>query len=266
MRTLDHRQSAREHCEKARALLATEARYACLELRMAVEALTYSSLRTYISEVSNSAMQEWTPKRVLDELLAVNPTVDQSRTIAVRRQSENGVPSHEARLLGEDRRFSVKWANRAHNALSSFLHEPTLAQLEKGIGDVDAAARKKAEEVLSELDAVLASRIWNVDFSESYTFKCECGFTVKRRLEVIESGELIACASCGLRYDAELFEGGAKFRLREVPYTCSGCGDGRAINERDLERLPVVNCGACGFRSQVVQAYELHPLGPADPG
>jgi len=264
MEEFEYRRSARDHCESARELLdgsKKSIRYACLELRMAIEALTYSSLKIYLSEVSNSAMKEWTPKRVLEELLVVNPTADQSITVTIGRQDENGVLAQEVLSLGEDRRFSIKWANRAHNALGSFLHEPTISQVERGIGDIEASARKKAIEILDELSAVLASSIWNVNFSQSCTFNCDCGFTVKRRLEIVEAGKPIVCASCGLSYDPELLGDEARFYRREFPYRCSGCGSEQAINERDLTKLPAVSCGACGFRSQVVQKFELKPLG-----
>lgn len=264
METVDLRQIACEHLNQAKKLLITpglaSARYSCLELRMAIEALTYSSLQNYLAEVPNTVMRKWPPKQVLDELLAVDPMADQSRTLAIGRQQEEGILAREMHTLGEDRRFSVKWANRAHNALSSFLHSPTLAQRQRGIGDMDAAARTKAAEVAEELDAVLASRIWNVNFSQSCTFECSCGFTVKRRKEIIEAGEPIVCAACGLHYRSEPTEGGANFWPLEGTYTCSGCGSDQAINERDLLRLPIVSCSACGFRSQVIQEYRLLSL------
>jgi hypothetical protein len=40
-------------------------RYACLELRMCIEALAYDRLQAYLPEVPNSVMKKWTPRHVL---------------------------------------------------------------------------------------------------------------------------------------------------------------------------------------------------------
>jgi hypothetical protein len=43
--------------------------YACLHARFAIEALAYDRLQDYLFEVSLAAINGWTPKAVLNELL-----------------------------------------------------------------------------------------------------------------------------------------------------------------------------------------------------
>jgi len=51
------------------------------------------------------------------------------------------------KTLGEDRRLTLRWANRCHNALGNFLHAPTLYQIETGNLPNHSKARDKAKEV-----------------------------------------------------------------------------------------------------------------------
>ncbi|MCK1290317.1 hypothetical protein [Bradyrhizobium sp. 30] len=107
-------------------------RHVCLELRLAIECLAYQQLDAYLSEVPDHAMRKSTPREVITQMLEVDPKADRTSTIAIGREKEPGQLSDDMRMLGEDRRFTLKWANRSHNALGNFLHVPTLHQLETG--------------------------------------------------------------------------------------------------------------------------------------
>lgn len=85
---INFRGQAINHVKSARELLArTDEQspvYACLELRFAIEALLFDLLQRYTREVSYGAMEKWTPKKVLDELLSIDPEVTESRTITIK--------------------------------------------------------------------------------------------------------------------------------------------------------------------------------------
>jgi hypothetical protein len=74
---IDYRSKARVHVQAAREMLkshdAFAPAYACLHARFAVEALAYDRLQDYLFEVSLAAMNGWTPKAVLNELLYTDP-------------------------------------------------------------------------------------------------------------------------------------------------------------------------------------------------
>lgn len=65
--TMDMRHMARECVLRSKALLAAgdeaSIRHACLELRFAIEYLTYDRLQVYLAEVPNDAVKKWTPKQ-----------------------------------------------------------------------------------------------------------------------------------------------------------------------------------------------------------
>src|SRR5437868_10079330 len=105
----DFRHRARKHVKNAKELLAqageNAARYACLECRMAIEALTYQTLEAYLSEVPNSVMAQWTPKKVMDELLEVDPRADKSVTLFAGIEETPGIASKDMKYIGQDKRF-----------------------------------------------------------------------------------------------------------------------------------------------------------------
>lgn len=183
------RHAARECVSRARDLIARgdelSARYACLELRFAIEYITYDQLESYMKEVPNDALKKWTPKQVISELLEVDPHADKSKTVAVGLDHTYGViPSpDEMQLLGEDRRFSLDWANKNHNALGNFLHAPTMHQIELGVIPTVASIIQKTTQVADECEKILSSPVFKVNFGRFFEVKCiDCGTHIKRRV------------------------------------------------------------------------------------
>lgn len=73
------RQDARDAIERAKEMLeggnvqGHQLRYAALEVRMAMEALTYERAQSYKAELPESAYDTWQPKRVMQLLLDIDP-------------------------------------------------------------------------------------------------------------------------------------------------------------------------------------------------
>ena len=128
---IDYRSKARAHVRAARAMLTMDdafaPAYACLHARFAIEALAYDQLQDYLFEVSLDAMDGWTPKAVLKELLYTDPEACSPVSLTFGWRPDPDAPPQEIHL-GESYPLSAVWANRMHNALSSFLHQPTIKQ------------------------------------------------------------------------------------------------------------------------------------------
>lgn len=180
---------------------------------------------------------------------------DWHRRDAWRPGAEDGLP-------GEDKRFSAKWANKAHNALGSFLHEPTLAQYDKDAGFDEEAARAKATEILAILEDILSTPLMSVNMGQFIQIDCDCGFKIKRKLAVLQAGKRFTCGGCGMHYLYTLNE--AESRYEFVPdglaYNCAKCGAGQQVPAHLVEQLPVLTCSECGAKAQVEQLYQLRPL------
>lgn len=246
-----YRERARQHLQKAKGFLGETdvddaLRHACLELRMCIEALTYGLLAAYLHEVSNEAMAVWQPRRVLQELAAADPTANLTRTIRVFREDELGRTTDKVILQGTDRRFDPKWADKAHNALGNFLHEPSLNAVRNGTEPKPEAIRNKCIEILSELEAVLSSTIYHVNFGQHFELKCECGFHIKRKTRALESAGEFICANCGAIYDTRAEADGSRtFVMRTATWTC----DCETENVRPMHQLKeegLERCSGCG--------------------
>lgn len=256
MPNINYRGRAREHVAEARARLAeageAAARQACLALRMAIEALTYQNLLAYLAETPNSVMAQWTPKKVMDELLAADPHADQSATVFIGLQAAPGEPSEDMQFVGEDRRFTVKWGNKAHNALGSFLHEPTIRQTEQGKA-TEADARLKAAEIADELDRILATALFGVNIGEFISFECVCGFHVKRRTSVLSHDAKVNCGGCGRHWIYQELEGDPAYGFIPDGYSfpCLNCTKTCQVEAHELGEGEIITCAACGAKAEV---------------
>lgn len=108
----DLRSRARAAVERARRHLDAgdeiALRYACLELRFAVEFLTYSLLQVYLAEVPEDTVKKWTPREVIGELLNADERADQSVRLSVGLEREPGVPAETMRDMGEECRCEAQ--------------------------------------------------------------------------------------------------------------------------------------------------------------
>jgi hypothetical protein len=258
---INFKHNARKHVEIAKKLYDLEGsmglRATCLELRMAIEALSYELLQTYNAEVANSAMEKWQPKKVIDELLYIDPSADQTSHISFGKEEEYGKPPKEMKFLGTDYRFSAKWANKAHNSLGSYLHEPTIAQHKAGKLDQEDKIKAKIEEILTELEPILNSPLGNVNFGVFISFDCECGFKINRKQEFYEASKKLSCANCGRHFDYK--KSGEKWvtYVSTMFFDCPGndCDMHHTLECRDAQPDFEMTCSKCG--SELVIASKL---------
>lgn len=265
MTQINYRDRARKHVAEARARLAepgeAAARQACLSLRMAIEALTYQNLRAYLAETPNSVMAQWTPKKVMDELLAVDPHADRTVTVFFGIEETPGVPAADMQPLGEDRRFTQAWGNKAHNALGSFLHEPTIRQSETGKA-TEEQARTKASEIADELDCILATSLFGVNIGQYIVFDCTCGFHVKRRTSVLSPDDKVVCGGCGKHWIYQEHEGDPPWRFIPDGYSfsCLACEATCQFEAHELADGKVVTCNACGAKAEIYTQFAARPV------
>ncbi len=170
------RQYAKEHVEKAKGFLSeggSALRYACLELRLAIEALAYEILQTYAEDDDPAvakALKKWKPREVLENLRKYDPLIEISLRVEFRlaESGETDLPS-EPTFVGTQVRFEVEWADTAHHQMSQLLHQRTIAQIQDGNQIDEAVARRDATGVLEKLERILASEM--TDIRSDYVFK-----------------------------------------------------------------------------------------------
>jgi hypothetical protein len=255
---IEYRSKARAHVQAAREMLKSDdafaPAYACLHARFAIEALAYDRLQDYLFEVSIDAMNGWTPKAVLKELLYTDPEACSPVSLTFGWRPLPDAPPQEIHL-GESYPLSAVWANKMHNALSSFLHQPTIKKMTayEPENDHEQAPRRKAEEALQEIDRVLASTLSGWRAHRLIQTQCKCGSLIARDLEFIEAGKFVACSACGrlynCRYDESLH--GFEFWPQHASFTCIDCKTFNSIDAYEMKPGNVIECSGCGEKFKV---------------
>lgn len=158
-------------------------KYAALELRMAMEAITYDRALAYKDEFPASEYETWQPRKVMSVLLEIDPMADQNSTLSFGVEEEYGIAAPEMKTLGSEKVLSMKMLRDHYDALGSYLHMPTIKQLQSGKTHDLNKMRLRCEEIVSFVKEVLSSPIFNVTLGNFCIMNCqECGLPIRKRM------------------------------------------------------------------------------------
>ena len=91
----DYRTDARRELARAKDELASadeeRLKYAALELRMAMESLTYDRALAYNAEFPPCEYETWQPRKVMAILLEIDPNADKDSSLAFGIEPSRGV-------------------------------------------------------------------------------------------------------------------------------------------------------------------------------
>jgi len=250
---IDYRYQASLCVERARAELASgeshRLAYAALELRKAIEALTYDKAEAMKAEIPPEEYATWQPRRVMQLLLEIDPHADATSTISIGLETEPGKPAPVMRVMGNVEVFNLKLIKTHYDALGSWLHIPTLAQGSLTEAD-EMKLRQRCDVIIKEIERVLQARIYHCGIGmfstcacgrcektirrrvpsemqdlEAQCFECRAPYTLRQlddgRIQWHPSGSKIACPSDGC--DATIFVWADEVRPGTW-WTCAGCG------------------------------------------
>jgi hypothetical protein len=253
---IDYLSKARAHAQAARDQLAAADPFgpvhACLHARLAIEALAYDLLQDYLFEVSRDAMEKWTPRVVLQEILYVDEDACSTAHVVFSYDDRDGVPRELD--FGESRKMPPAWANKMHNALGNFLHQPTVRQM-LGVSDADRSdsGRRKAQEALDEIERVLGSSVWSFRAHQLIQITCKCGSVIARDKSFFEAKKILECSNCGRFYAYWLEEEKKRyaFRPQQVSWTCKDCGVANVKDADEAGAGTVVECSGCNAKFEL---------------
>lgn len=263
MLIMDYRYQARLHLDRAKGELASgddhRVAYAALELRKAIEAVTYDRMQAYKAEIPPDEYETWQPRRVMQLLLEIDPLVDTpgSFGMAFDRGHEKFV-----RDMGTDEVFSLKQIKANYDALGSFLHIPTLAKINEEIDH--AKLRKRCDAIAAEVRRVLDARVFNCTIGEFSTSACQrCEKPVHRRLA--EGDEVEAqCLDpdCKAPHTLKRLEVGRiqwKAKGSTVECPADGCDATPFLWEDQIKPGTWWTCEGCGQRIRVDLGLTILP-------
>lgn len=240
-------------------------KYAALELRMAIEALTYERAKGYKSEMAPSVYQTWQPKRLMQELLEIEPHADKSSTISFGREDVPGEHAKEMNVLGAEKVFDLRAIKASYDALGSFLHTPTLHQLENGGANV-SRLRDRCITLVADLTAVLASRVFNINFGVFTSIQCtnpDCGKTVRKRHPHGVQKLSATCHECGAPYEISSRDGDQwvwRSLVEEIPCPTENCTQTFKFWPNQLEPGAHWTCAGCNQHFKIALAIFDDPV------
>lgn len=251
--SFDFRHAARVALERARAEMdsGNDARlaYAALELRMAMEALTYDRARTYQDELPESEYGTWQPKKLIERLLEVDPMANTGGTISVGLQERYGQPANEMKVLGTETVLKLETIKAHYDALGSYLHMPTLKQLQGGNPRDYVKLRKKCQEVAEAVGRALQSTVFNTKFGATSQFVClRCGCTIRRRVPLGKCDVKTVCSECraGYRLTGEDYEKTLWQPLHQyIPCPTENCAGTITVWADETKEGTLLKCSAC---------------------
>lgn len=184
---INYRQLARTHLESAETEMNSKKdyrlKYAALELRMALEGIIYDRAKAYADEFPPEEYAIWQPQKVLATLLEIDPTADKERSLSVGIEEEHDADASKMEFLGTEKVYSLKNLKKHYHQLGHYLHIPSLKQSLSG-NDIDfQKLRNSCEIILSFVDEILKSPIFNCTLGRFTSIPCNsCGKIIRKRI------------------------------------------------------------------------------------
>jgi len=256
----DFRQHACEALARAKVEMASgsDARlhYAALELRMAIECVTYERARSYETELPPTEYDSWQPRQLMKELLEIDPDADASGTLSFGIEDVPGEHAKEMKTLGAEKVFNLAAIKKSYDALGSYLHQPTLKQLSK-VGHDLPKARLKFERIAGQLDEVLASPIFNINFGNFTSFQCmndDCARQIRKRIPRGAESVIAECFDCSAQHEITVDGNGqcvARPLVQDVKCANPSCEHALRFFEHELRPGASWACTGCGTKCEI---------------
>jgi hypothetical protein len=234
-------------------------RYAALELRDAMEALTYQRALAFEDDISPEEYKTWQPRKLMSLLVDIDPLIDISSTISVRKESGELAPPENMKTIGTDHVFTLANLKAHYDAIGSYLHMPSLEQVRSGKMPDPARLRERCEIVVAEVERSLSSGISNVRIGYLTTLnQCmneHCKKPIRKKMPVEKETIDVQCFECKAEYTVTAMPGGNaiwKPKSWDVPCATSGCPEKRQLWRHELQLGANWWCRACGVHNIIV--------------
>lgn len=252
--TVDFRSMARSHLSDAREALEQHSpstlRSAALSLRMSMEALTYERAKLYADDLSAEEYETWQPRKLMRILLEIDPHADATCGLSYGIEPSPSEAPEKMTFLGTENVLNLKTIKAHYDTFGSFLHVPTLKQINTGEVQDNVKLRERCEACAAAIEACLASPVWNVNFNHSCEIECvECGKTIRRRFRPGQDARMVACHHCDCEYRmSETPEKQIHWDPLQTKISCPNqdCDHAFYLLNKDVKAGTCWQCEGCG--------------------
>jgi hypothetical protein len=266
----DARQSiarAKGHLVESNAGDLTKLRYAALDARLAMEALTYERAQSYQQELPKGAHETWQPRKLMQMLLDVDPTADKDSSLRIGREEIPGKPANIMNDLGAETVLNLSILKHHYDALGSYLHMPTLKQIQAEGTQSSDRLHARLQEIVSYVDRVLKSPIFNINFGTFATIDCKrCGHIIHWRMPRSGGIAHAVCRECSASYDVKkVGDNEVQWKPLQLTVPCANveCGTTGYLWNDDVKPGMVWTCAVCERRNEIVLSVQPFPTSTA---
>jgi len=260
---MDYRNLARQHLKAAEEQLKKEKdqclKYAALELRMAMEAITYDRAAAYKDEFPPKEYETWQPKKVMNILLEIDPMTDKNSSIAFGLEEQKGVPAPKMTSLGKEIVLNLSTLKKHYDALGSFLHVQTLKNVRLGKTVNYNKLRNRCRDIVNYISEVLSSPVFNCTIGMFSTIEClECKNPIRKRIPHGETSIVAECYECKATYTVLKEEGGKRWEPNTHNVECANksCNQKFDVWQHELRAGVSWKCPQCKGQNIFVLAID----------
>lgn len=241
MGQIDFRNAAKDALKRAEIELKTKdpvrIKYAALELRFAMESITYDRAQGLKEEIPPEEYKTWQPRQLMQYILQIDPTLGMSSKMSFGEQDNPHTPAPPEKMknLGQETVFTLKDLKKYYDSIGSFLHTPSASQYEKNKIPSYNEMREKCEAAYSILKDVLESKVFNVFIGNFATLpECleeTCKKPIRKRIPYDKKELDTKCFHCGLEYRiTSMGNGQSIFEPKNENIQCPTEGCNSSIN------------------------------------
>lgn len=244
---------AREHLESEDS---HRLRYACLELRYALEYIAYHKLEFRLDKVSWKEITAWQPSRAMDILMnLVDEHLDKNYTIQIAEDTKAASEdrfSHFRKIKG----ISPRQLGKYWHKIGSYLHvQMPKKKGEKPVVPDMATLKPYLEEVIKYIEDITETGS-DAYFSSPVTFDCKkCKQKIVRNQKLLKPEDIVQCQNpnCNASYVTEIKNDEFVFQLYRISVDCKGCGESlyfeaNVVLKIDPGKLLHFKCNKCNTR------------------
>lgn len=228
-------------------------KYVALELRMAMEALTYDRALAYKDEFPPQEYETWQPRKVLSVLLEIDSTADKGSSISFGLETRYGEPPEHMTHLGSEEVLGMGILKKHYDALGSYLHIQSMKQLRTQKTVDYSRMRSRCQEIVIFIGRVLASPVFNVTLGRFARIDCEqCSKPIRKRFQQRQNEVEAECYECCASYTiVDCGDGQFEWKPQQQEIQCAGegCEQTIAVWRRELEVGRNWACSACGGKN-----------------
>jgi len=219
--------------------------YAALELRLAIEKHVYEKLAYFAKRHGEKLLYEkWQPNKAIKVLCQLEPHADQSYSLSMAPETEQGKPGTNFMKLGQHEALGASWITKHYNKLGSFLHLQAKSQSQKEV------PLGYLQEVVAELRRVGTSNLIT-SIAETIHFECSvCENKIVCCTQALPDLEEVICTSmnCNATFIPQKNEEGWGLKLNANDFECPECGKVRPVLSSELQIGARITCTNCRER------------------